>query len=137
MTPKDPISMKPYRSILMFLALVLAAGLAIGAAEKTGEYDIQREDVGPEKFVLEGGEPGGVPFPHRAHQDALDQQCEICHELFPQHRGAIQELVAEEKLRKKEVMNLHCIKCHRDYKREGKPSGPTSCRRCHSAGEQG
>lgn len=129
--------MKPYRSIMMFLALILAAGLAIGAAEKMGDYEIQHEDVGPDKFVLEGGVPGGVPFPHRAHQSALEQNCEICHELFPQKRGSIQELVEAEKLRKKEVMNLHCIKCHRDYKREGKPSGPTSCRRCHSAGDEG
>jgi hypothetical protein len=126
--------MKPYRSILLFLALILAAGLAIGAAEKTGDYEIQHEDPGLEEFVLEGGATGGVPFPHRVHQSALDQNCEACHELFPQKRGSIQELVAAEKLRKKEVMNLHCIKCHRDYKREGKPSGPTSCRRCHSAG---
>lgn len=122
---------------LAFFALVVAAALVLGAAEVTDNFEIQTEDVGPKAFVLEGGAPGGVPFPHRAHQDALDQKCEICHELFPQKRGAIQELVAAEKLRKKEVMNLHCIKCHRDYKREGKPSGPTSCRRCHSAGKQG
>ncbi len=129
--------MKPYRSILLFLALILAAGLAVGAAEKTGDFEIQREDVGPDEFVLEGGAPGGVPFPHRVHQTALDQKCESCHELFPQKRGVIQELIAEKKLRKKEVMNLHCIKCHRDYKREGKPSGPISCRRCHSGGDEG
>ena len=129
--------MKPYRSIFLFLALILAAGLAVGAAEKTGDFEIQREDVGPDEFVLEGGAPGGVPFPHRVHQTALDQKCESCHELFPQKRGVIQELIAEKKLRKKEVMNLHCIKCHRDYKREGKPSGPISCRRCHSGGDEG
>jgi hypothetical protein len=28
-------------------------------------------------------------------------------------------------------MNRICVKCHRDRHREGKPSGPISCSKCH------
>jgi mono/diheme cytochrome c family protein len=29
------------------------------------------------------------------------------------------------------VMKKHCIQCHRALKREGSPSGPTTCAKCH------
>lgn len=105
------------------VALLLAT-LAIAAAPSG--------DSGSETMVLEGGSTGAVPFPHRTHQKSTEQRCEVCHDLFPRKRGAIRSLIAEEKLRNREIMNRHCIKCHRDYQREGKPTGPTSCRRCHS-----
>ena len=91
-----------------------------------------QQNTGPEEMVLEGGRTGDVSFPHRLHQTALDQKCEVCHDLFPQKTGSIQELVDQGELKSKEIMNKHCVKCHREMKREGKPSGPISCTQCHN-----
>lgn len=90
-----------------------------------------QQDTGPEEMVLEGGRTGDVSFPHRVHQNALDQKCEVCHDLFPQKKGSIQELIDQGKLKNKEIMNKHCVKCHRETKREGKQTGPISCTHCH------
>ncbi len=86
---------------------------------------------GAENIILEGGESGPVPFPHKIHQDFL-KDCNICHELFDQEIGSIEKLKLEEKLKAKQVMNTQCLKCHRDTRKAGKPSGPVSCANCHS-----
>lgn len=107
------------------LALVCtAAGWAMA-----GDWKIQKIDRGTAEFVIDGGKTGGIPFPHKAHQDALSA-CEPCHDQFPQKKGAISSLQDAGKLRKKEVMK-ECQKCHRKAKREGKKSGPIGCKDCH------
>ncbi len=110
-------------------ALLLTIGLILMAAFAIAE---QQQDRGPEQMILEGGAPGDVPFPHRLHQKSANDRCEVCHDLFPQKRGSIQQMIADGKLRSKEIMNKHCVKCHREMKREGKVTGPTSCTQCHS-----
>lgn len=89
------------------------------------------ENPGAEHLILEGGESGAVPFPHKIHQDSL-KDCKICHELFDQEIGSIEKLKVEDKLKAKQVMNTQCMKCHRDSKKAGKSSGPISCTTCHS-----
>lgn len=88
------------------------------------------QDKGAEKIVLEGGKTGNVPFPHKLHQDKLDN-CDVCHSVFPQEKGSIEKLKAEGELKKKQVMNTQCLKCHRDAKKAGEASGPTGCTTCH------
>jgi hypothetical protein len=88
------------------------------------------QDKGPAKMDLDGGKRGKVPFPHHQHQEKLGD-CEICHSVFPQKAGSIAELKAEGKLKKKHVMNKLCTKCHREMKKTGQKSGPTTCRKCH------
>lgn len=85
---------------------------------------------GAEQIALEGGTRGVVPFPHHRHQSVL-ADCQVCHTLFPQERGGIERLKKEGKLVKKQVMNKHCISCHKTQKRMGKPSGPSTCSTCH------
>jgi hypothetical protein len=88
------------------------------------------ENPGGEKLILYGGSRGEVPFPHRRHQTALGD-CQVCHTLFPQEKDSIEKLKSEGRLVTKQIMNKHCIKCHRTEKRAGRPSGPTSCSQCH------
>jgi hypothetical protein len=88
------------------------------------------QDMGAEHITLDGGRTGSVPFPHRIHQDSSGN-CEQCHEMFPQQQGSIDQLKKEGNLKKKQVMNQLCTKCHRQKKREGVKSGPTSCTGCH------
>lgn len=104
---------------------------AFGAVFLIGLSVAAQQNTGPEEMVLEGGRTGDVSFPHRLHQTALAQKCEVCHDLFPQKIGSIQELIDQGELKSKEIMNKHCVKCHREMKREGKQTGPISCTQCH------
>ena len=102
--------------------LIIAAGLFLAVS-----IAIAAQNTGDEMIILEGGKSGNVPFPHKVHQDSL-KDCNVCHDVFPQEKGSIEKLKEEGKLRKKQVMNIQCLKCHRDAKKAGKPSGPTSWR---------
>jgi c(7)-type cytochrome triheme protein len=87
------------------------------------------EGNGAETIELKGGAMGNVTFPHRLHQEKL-KDCEACHKLFPKEEGAIQKLIADGTLKKKEVMK-DCEECHKARKAEGEAAGPTTCRGCH------
>ena len=87
-------------------------------------------DRGPNQIDIFGGERGKVPFPHAQHQNRLND-CKICHRVFPQETDAIKKLKAQGTLKKKKVMNLQCIKCHKQEKKAGKPYGPVTCSTCH------
>jgi len=88
------------------------------------------QNKGAASIEINAGKRGKVPFPHRQHQDRL-ADCKICHSVFPQKLGSIAELKAVGKLKKKYVMNKLCTKCHKEKKRAGQKSGPTTCTKCH------
>lgn len=88
------------------------------------------ENLGAKNIILDGGSRGEVPFPHQLHQARLED-CNVCHKLFPQKLKGIEQLKMEGKLLKKQVMNKHCVKCHRATKRAGGKTGPTTCSKCH------
>ena len=88
------------------------------------------QNPGAEKMVLDGGNRGKVPFPHKKHQEVLTD-CNICHSVFDMESGIIEKMKAEGKLKQKQVMNVQCTKCHKAQKQEGKPTGPTTCSKCH------
>lgn len=85
---------------------------------------------GPDQIKIFGGASGNVPFPHAQHQDRI-KDCKICHSVFPQETDAIKKLKEAGTLKKKKVMNLQCIKCHKQDKKAGKPHGPVTCKTCH------
>lgn len=115
--------MRGVRALMACLVLLALTGAALA-------YTIQTENKGPEEIELNGGPSGPVPFPHRAHQSKL-VDCAVCHTLFPQKIGAIDALKASGELEKKQVMNKHCVKCHRQMAKAGEPTGPTTCKGCH------
>ena len=80
---------------------------------------------------LEKGRMPQVTFPHHMHQKALDNNCNACHDMFPKQSGIIKEMILQEKLKKKQVMNLKCLKCHKNRKKAGLAAGPTKCTACH------
>jgi hypothetical protein len=96
----------------------------------TAALAVANQDKGAENIELYGGKTGKVPFPHYLHQEVLGG-CKICHDIFPQELGAIESLKSQEKLKKKQVMNTHCVKCHKVRKKAGEKSGPIRCRECH------
>ena len=113
---------------LKFLVILIAmpaiiAGTSIAVSMAT-------ENPGAEHIEMEGGKRGKVPFPHRQHQENQGD-CQICHSVFPQDAGAIEKMKAEGTLKKKYVMNKLCTKCHREKKKAGQNSGPTTCKTCH------
>ena len=109
--------------VLLVLISVLLAGAMTAAS-------MASQNKGAENIELEGGKRGKVLFPHRQHQTNL-KDCQICHTVFPQKSGSIEALKAEGKLKKKHVMNKLCTKCHKEYKKAGQKSGPTTCKKCH------
>jgi len=107
------------KRVLVFFVLMLAASVSLAEL-----------NTGDEAMILAGGKPGDVAFPHKRHQDAL-RSCDACHSVFGQKAGAIQQLIAEGRLKPKQVMN-DCTNCHRELAAEGGATGPTSCKACHS-----
>lgn len=108
--------------LLISITVLLAGAMSAGS--------MASQNKGAENIELEGGKRGKVPFPHRQHQANL-KDCEICHTVFPQKTGSIEALKSEGKLKKKHVMNKLCTKCHKDNKKAGQKSGPTTCKKCH------
>lgn len=105
--------------LLLFILSTIAVAAAHGA-----------KGNGPAELKINGGNKGDIDFPHRTHQETL-KDCKICHTLFPKKNGAIDDLKAQNKLKKKKVMNALCISCHKKEKKAGRDHGPTKCSACH------
>lgn len=115
--------------LIVLVVICLAFGWLVSAGATA-----ETQQRGAADMVLKGGSRGEVPFPHRRHQAALNDECQGCHEMFPQKKGSIEALKAEGKLEPKQVMNKLCTSCHRKYRREGIDAGPTVCSQCHQKG---
>lgn len=85
---------------------------------------------GEKQIQLNGGKQGTISFPHHMHQAVLND-CMVCHKDFPQQSGALQASKDSGALKKKQVMNKTCLKCHRANKKAGKQYGPVRCSGCH------
>jgi hypothetical protein len=107
---------------VLFLVIVVVGFGAVAIASAVNR--------GPAQIEIYGGTSGKVPFPHAQHQDRI-ADCNVCHSVFPQETGAIKAMKGAGKLKPKKVMNLQCIKCHRQEKKAGNPSGPLTCNTCH------
>ena len=115
-------------NVKLFLIVI---SMAVVIAGSTIAVSLATENQGAENIKLDGGQRGSVSFPHRQHQKNL-ADCQICHSIFPQEAGAIKKLKAQGALKKKHVMNKLCTKCHREKKKAGQRSGPTTCTKCHN-----
>lgn len=113
--------------VKLVVALILIAPVA---AVSAAAFLAVKVNKGPQNFEIDGGTRGIVPFPHNRHQENLGD-CKICHSVFPQKAGGIKDLKAQGKLKKKYVMNKLCTKCHKERKKAGQKSGPTTCAKCH------
>ena len=114
---------------MIILLFSLAAVFFISGAGAAESAD-KASDLGAENMQLEGGTLGDVPFPHRLHQETVND-CSACHELFPRESGAIRAQQQAGALKKQKVMNDQCIKCHLARSSAGKSAGPTKCGTCH------
>ena len=121
------LSQRMRKFICILIGSVVVTGLGAAALSAAQEP----ADKGAAMMELESGRLPAAPFPHRLHQETLDN-CKACHDMFPQKRGAIKELQAQGKLKKQQVMNQNCIACHKERKKAGEPSGPVSCTDCHA-----
>ena len=88
------------------------------------------QNQGSKEIKLDGGKKGPISFAHHLHQDIVGD-CNVCHSIFPKEQGAIKDLIVQKELKKKQVMNKTCLKCHRAKKKAGEDHGPTACSACH------
>ncbi|MFP4446653.1 MAG: cytochrome c3 family protein [Desulfosudaceae bacterium] len=82
-----------------------------------------------QNLVIPGGSKADITLPHARHQEVLDD-CDSCHNLFPQQAGSIVQMKEAGELKKVQVMK-QCQGCHRDLGKAGKKAGPVGCRGCH------
>lgn len=108
------------RIIMSIIVMIIFAGATAVAVQNQGAKDI----------TLDGGKKGKVDFPHHLHQNATGG-CNACHDLFPKTAGIIKDFKKQGKLKKIQVMNKICIKCHKLKKKAGEKAGPTKCSQCH------
>jgi hypothetical protein len=106
--------------ILSVLAILIFTATIAAAVHNQGAGDI----------TLDGGGKGEIKFPHHLHQNAITD-CNACHYLFPQKPEAIKAFKQEQKLKRMQVMNKLCIKCHKEKKNAGEKTGPVKCSQCH------
>jgi hypothetical protein len=109
---------------MLFSAMIIGGCLFLSAGSS-----IAGDDNGAESIFLKGGSMGSITFPHALHQ-VIIVDCKPCHDLFPKEPQAVDKLMAEGKLQKKDVMNM-CKKCHKDLAGKGQKTGPISCKDCH------
>ena len=109
-----------------FLFCVTLAGLLV-----LPTFVFAGQAQGRKEISLYGGKSGNVLFPHHTHQTIV-QDCQVCHVDFAQKEGALDLAKKSGDLKKKQVMNKTCLKCHRALKKAGEKSGPTSCKKCHT-----
>ena len=110
---------------LKITTLIIVLGLLVSVAIATVD-----QNNGPAEINIYGGKSGDVEFPHRQHQDNLED-CKVCHDIFPKKLGVITALKEQGKLKKKQVMN-NCRKCHKEMAKAGKKAGPITCKTCHN-----
>jgi cytochrome c-type protein NrfB len=115
------------RNIIVALAIVCGIGFI------SFSLSVQAEDqnMGAENIKIPAGSMPPVTFSHHLHQKEL-KDCNLCHDLFPQAPGSINDLKNQQKLQKKQVMNSKCIQCHKARNDAGKEAGPTECNKCHA-----
>ena len=89
------------------------------------------QNTGSSVVIFEKGKMPQVAFPHHLHQQKLNNECNLCHDLFPMQAGVIKEMILQEKLKKQQVMNSKCLKCHKDRLQAGLAAGPVKCTECH------
>ena len=105
--------------LLAFMSLVLLVVAAL-AAEK---------NMGAPTLVIPGGSKADITLPHQTHQAALEN-CDQCHNLFPQETGSIVKMKAAGTLKKMQVMK-QCQGCHKEMIKAGQKTGPVKCAECH------
>jgi len=110
-------------------AALIAAAFIYGLAPDLNAGP-EPKDKGAAMMQLDSGRLPSVPFPHHQHQSRIND-CTVCHDMFPQKRGAIQSMHEKGEMEKKTVMNQNCIACHKKEKAGGNASGPLSCTGCH------
>ena len=114
------------------------------------------ETITMESNVFPTHTKGLVTFSHKKHQTDYKIPCTECHHTYTDGKNtwkegdavqkcdachseakapAGEQMSKEEKIQKYYYSAIHenCLGCHKAMKKEGKPTGPTSCKECHPA----
>jgi hypothetical protein len=114
-----------FRNWKILILCLIASGLFLAPV-----LILADQAKGSKEISINGGNKGNILLPHHLHQAAI-KDCQTCHAVFAQEPGAIDTAKKTGDLKKKQVMNKTCLKCHRAMKKAGDKTGPTSCSGCH------
>ncbi len=109
---------------------ILITGLTAFGLLLASVFTFAGQTQGRKEISLNGGASGNVLFPHHQHQEVVTD-CQTCHADFDQTEGALDAAKKANVLKKKQIMNNTCLKCHRSMKKTGEKTGPVSCKGCH------
>jgi hypothetical protein len=138
----------------LLISLVCAALLSFIAVPMLSAADVPGDDYiisPPEGMKTKPGKDGApgklqkaVPFPHSKHAEI---ECADCHHTMEADGGAIKgcmdagchdSLEFRDKDNAKDIKlvenayHKQCMDCHKDLRKEKKPTGPTACGKCHT-----
>jgi hypothetical protein len=77
----------------------------------------------------------GAPINHKKHADESVNDCTKCHHTYKEGekvKKCVDCHTKDSKIPAKKAFHDNCRNCHRKYKKEGKPTGPTVCTKCHA-----
>lgn len=135
----------------LLISLICAAIVSFVAAQVLFAADAPGDDyviTAPKgmKVKPKGDKPGKlqktVPFAHSKHATV---KCETCHHTLAKDKvakkcttsGCHDSLEFRDAANAKDIKLVEnayhnqCIKCHKDLKKAGKPTGPSACGKCH------
>ena len=72
-------------------------------------------------------------FSHKKHADTL-KDCKKCHHTWKEGekvKKCVECHTKDSKVNAYKAFHTTCRNCHRDLKKAGKETGPTSCTKCH------
>ena len=110
----------------IFITCLIATGMMLASV-----FTFAGETQGRKEISLNGGASGNILFPHHRHQEIV-KDCQTCHGDFDQTEGALAAAKKADILKKKQIMNNTCLKCHRAMKKAKEKTGPVSCKGCHT-----
>lgn len=116
--------MKKEIMIVLVIGLMVMAMAAIAA----------EMNMGAATLVIPGGSKADITLPHQTHQKVLDD-CDKCHNLYPEEAGVIASRKESGALKKTQVMK-ECLGCHKEMAAAGEKTGPTRCDGCHQQSKQ-
>lgn len=139
------------QSSMVGVLVIMGVALIFGGVYATQECT---DSLTMKSTVYEEHTKPIVTFTHKKHSEDYKIACADCHHVYQdgknvwkegdavqkcgschsQAKSSDPQLSKEEKIKLYHYTAIHenCVGCHKTLKKEGKPTGPVSCKECHA-----